>query len=387
GRDTSLFGRLGVTSSLFHGIWETSLQVAALRHDRHYTDPFSPDYPLGTFGDSGYRGQRESLDWANTVHLPDLGPVRQLNFTFGYQHLSDQARVTVNTLSGGFPYDQALSAHSDSDSGYAGLQGVLWRRLTVSAQGREEATTLGGDALTGRIGGVLALPEAYARLKASYGTAFLAPSLYDKYGVDSFGYQGNPNLRPEHSDGGDAGIELDLPFSKPIATISATYFWNRYQDLIQYVFAPVDTVVNIARARASGVELVLTLRPAPWATIYADYTYTDTRDETTGMRLLRRPLNAASLRADLRPLPRLTVAPELIYTGSFVDELVDDTGQSIGPGLARSGLIANLNVEYQLRPKITLFAWARNIGGSRFEPASGYQTPGASVLAGVRAGF
>ncbi len=234
---------------------------------------------------------------------------------------------------------------------------------------------------------MLAVPEAYTRLKASYGTAFLAPSLYDRYGVDSFGYQGNPNLRPERSDGGEAGVELDLPFAKPVATLSATYFENHFQDLIEYQFAPVDTVVNIARARASGVELVLTLHPAPWATVYADYTYTDTRDATTGARLLRRPLNAASLRADLRPRPSVTIAPELIYTGSFEDYLVGDTGQSTGPGLARSGLIANLNVEYQLRPKLTLFAWARNIGGSRFEPASGYQTPGASVLVGVRAGF
>lgn len=387
GRDTSLFGRFGVTSSLFSGRWETSLQLSALRHDRRYSDPFSPDYPTGSFGNSGYRGQRESLDWANTVHLPDLGPARQIAFTFGYQHLSDQARVNVDTLSFGSPFQQSLSAHADTDAGFAGLQAVFWNRLTVSAQGRQEATSLAGDALTGRIGAVLAVPEASGRLKASYGTAFRAPSLFDRYGVDSFGYQGNPNLRPERSEGWDAGIELDLPYAKPLASLSAAYFHNRFRDLIQFQFAPVETVVNIGRARASGVEIGLTLRPASWATVEATYTYTDTRDETTGARLLRRPLNAASLRAQIRPLPQLTIAPELVYTGAFLDFLVDDTGQSNGTGLARSGLIANLNVEYRVLPKLALFAWARNVGGSRFEPASGFQTPGASVLVGARAGF
>jgi vitamin B12 transporter len=387
GRDTSLFGRFGVTSSLFSGVWETSLQVGALRHDRRYSDPFSPAFPDGSFGNSGYRGQRESLDWANTVHLPDLGPVRQVAFTFGYQHLSDQARVDVDTVSFGFPFRQSLSAHADTDAGFAGLQAVFWNRLTVSAQGRQEATSLAGDALTGRIGAVLAVPEASGRLKASYGTAFRAPSLFDRYGVDSFNYKGNPNLRPESSTGWDAGIELDLPYAKPLASISATYFENHFHDLIQAQFVPVYTVVNIGRARASGVEIGLTLRPAKWVTVEATYTYTDTRDETTGARLLRRPLNAASLRAQIRPLPQLTIAPELLYTGSFFDFLVDDTGQSTSTGLTGSGLIANLNVEYRVLPKLTLFAWARNVGGSRFEPASGFQTPGASVLAGVRAGF
>ena len=387
GRDTSLFGRLGVTSTLFNGALETSLQLGALRHDRNYADPFSPAFPQGTFGDSRYRGERESFDWANTIHLPDLGPARQVDFTFGYEHLSDQASVNVNTPSGGFPYQQSLSAHADSDSGYAGLQALLWQRLTVSAQGREEATTLAGSALTGRVGAVFAVPEIWSRLKASYGTAFLAPSLYDRYGVDSYGYQGNPALRPERSQGMDAGVEVDLPFSKPVATVSATYFENWFRDLIEYQFAPVDTVVNVARARASGVELAVTLQPAPWASVTATYTYTDARDTGTGTLLLRRPLNAASVTAALHPVPALTIAPALIYTGSFLDFLVDNAGQSTNVGLSPSGLIANLNVEYRVRPGITLFAWALNIGNSRFEPASGFQTPGASVLAGVRAGF
>lgn len=391
GRDTSLFGRAGVTSRLFGGAWETSLQFGALRHDRRYTDPVSPDFPGGSFGDSGYRGQRESADWANTVHVPDLGPARQITVTFGYQHIADQARVNVDTISFGSSYQQALSAHSDSDAGFVGLQGVLWKRLTLSGQARQEATTLAGDALTGRVGAVLAVPEASGRIKASYGTAFRAPSLYDRYGVDNLGYQGNPNLRPERSTGWDAGVELDLPYAKPIATLSATYFENHFRDLIQYQYLPaemISTEVNVGRAVARGAELGLTVRPASWASVTATYTYTDTRDETTGARLLRRPLHAASLVAQVKPVPQLTIAPELIYTGPFLDYLVDDSGnQLFTPGRSGGGLIANLNVEYRVLPKLAVFAWVRNVGNSRFEPANGYQTPGASVLAGVRAGF
>ncbi len=388
-RDTTLYGRLGVTSVLLGGAWETSLQLGALRHDRRYTDLLAADAPDASSGTSRYGGRRESLDWQNTIHLGDHGLARQIDLTAGYQHLADQAHVSVDTLSGGFAFQQSLAAHADSDAGYVGLQTVLFRRLTLSAQAREEATSLAGDAFTWRAGGVFAIAEIGARLKASYGTAFRAPSLYDRYGVDSTGYVGNPHLRPERSTGLEAGAELDVPLAgrADFGTLGATYFENHFRDLIQFQFAPVETEVNVAHASASGVELTATVRPMSGVTLLAQYTYTDTRDDLTGARLLRRPLNAASLRATIKPWPKVEIAPEIIYTGAFTDFLVDDTGQGIGPGRARSGLIANLSATYQIAPKLALFAWGRNIGGSRFEPANGFQTPGASFLAGLRAGF
>ncbi len=387
GRDTSLFGRLGVTSSLFQGVWETSFQLGALRHDRHYTDPFSPDFPNGTFGDSGYRGERESLDWANTIHLPDLGPVTKITFTFGYQHLSDQARVNVDQASFGTPLPavglrprrhrrglrraarRVLEPAHGERPGAAGSD--LGRGRRADRADRRRARRAGGERtaqgqLRHGVPRALALRPLRRRQLRISGQPEPAPRAQHGLGR---GHRGGRALR-------EAGrLALRNLLREPVPRPDPGQF------------EPVDTVVNIGRARASGVELGLTLRPAPWATVEATYTYTDTRDETTGARLLRRPLNAASLRAQIRPVPQLTIAPELIYTGSFLDYLVDDTGQSTTTGLSRGGLIANLNVEYRVLPKLALFAWGRNIGGSRFEPASGYQTPGASFLAGVRAGF
>jgi hypothetical protein len=101
--------------------------------------------------------------------------------------------------------------------------------------------------------------------------------------------------------------------------------------------------------------------------------------------LLRRPLNAASLNVRANPVPQLTLAPELVWTGAFQDFLVDNEGESAGVGRTRGGLIANLTVTYDLAPKFQVFVSGRNLGNSHFEPASGFQTPGTSFLAGVRA--
>ena len=56
-------------------------------------------------------------------------------------------------------------------------------------------------------------------------------------------------------------------------------------------------------------------------------------------------------------------------------------------GRSRSGLIVNLNATWQATHVVELFAWGKNLGNSTFEPANGYQTPGASVLAGARLRF
>ncbi len=100
--------------------------------------------------------------------------------------------------------------------------------------------------------------------------------------------------------------------------------------------------------------------------------------------MLRRPQNVAAFDATLRPLPQLTIAPELLYTGAFQDFLIDNGGFSTTTGSTGQGLIANLTVSYQLTPKLAIYAHANNLFNSRFEPVNGFQAPGPSVWVGMR---
>ena len=386
GRDNQFYGRLGVTSALLDGRWQTSLTLGRLQADRRFT--VFPGLGDSGAGESKYNGARTDLQFNNTVTLPDVGPVSRAAVTFGYEHVADDARVRANSDFSGFLFSQSARASSNQDAGYAGLQGRLFERLTLTGNVRGETNTLTKDAITYRVGGAFAVPELLSTIKASYGTSFRAPSLFDRYGVDSFGYIGNPNLKPESSRGYEVGIVTDLPLFQPEQlSVAVTYFDNRITNLIQGVFAPVSTVINVARATTRGVESSLTVRPAEWIEATLTYTYTDTRDRGNGARLLRRPLNAASGVLRFKPLPGLTIAPEVVYTGEFRDFLVDDGGFGQGVGRAKSGVIGNLNVTYDVVKNITLYAYARNIGGSRFEPASGFATPGPSVLFGTKARF
>ena len=390
GNDDNISGRLALTRHMLDGAWDSTVSVARQQSDRRYKQPLETLDPNQTMSDSRYHGRRTEARWDNTLHLDNTGTASATALVFGASHAADSAHAGLDGDFGGYPYQSTIRASGTTDAGHVGAQTTLWQRLTVTGDVRGEEGRFGGSAVTWRLGAVYALPEMGARLKAAYGTAFRAPSLYDLFGVDSGGYVGNPALKPERSAGYEAGFALDAPGRKGLATLDVTYFNNRITNLIQIVFAPdflTSTSQNVARARAQGVEAGLTVRPAPWLEATMGYTRTETLDVATGKALLRRPRDQMSVSARLRPMEGLTLAPEVIYTSSFQDFLSDDNGIPLGVGRAHPGMIANLSASYAVTERISVFATGRNIGGSHFEPANGFQTPGPSVLAGIRGRF
>ncbi len=387
GTDSSLLGRIGAHSLLAGGVLETGLYLGRLQDDRRYFEAFNPADPNLATNDSRYHSYETDLQWNNTVHLGDLitaPSLSMLDLTFGYERTAQTAKVRINSASDGFPFAQSTSGSQTDNALHAGLQATLLSRLTVTGQVRQDYV-LNNQPTTWRLGAVFDATELRTRFKASYGTAFLAPSLFDRFGVDSTGYVGNPNLRPETAQGWEIGFSTTVPaWGFPDAvSFGATYFNEQIDDLIEEVFSPVITSVNVGSAHIQGVEATLSLHPARWLVLDGTYTYVYPENADTGARLLRRPQNTASLDARIIPLPRLTIVPQLLYTGAFQDFLTSDSGFSTAIGSSQQGLIANLTINYQLTPRIRLYTNATNLFASRFEPVNGYQTPGPSVIAGV----
>ncbi len=393
--DTNLFGKLGVKSELFAGLLTTEFFAARIQDDRHYTNLFDANDPNGATADDHYLGYRTDVQWNNIVHLPDAGVTSGSSVVFGVEYINDTAKERVNdgSVFDGFAstYTNSVDASQHAVSGHFGVQTTLYNRLALTGALREDSVSSFGHAFTGRFGGVLAVPEIFAHLKASYGTGFLAPSLYDLHGVDNYGYVGNPNLKAEHSNGYEAGAQFDLPAfgQADFASLSATYFNNRISNLIENVENAdftASTEENVDQARIDGVETELVLTPSSWLSADLNYTYTNARDATDDTQLLRRPESTGSATLTITPTPRISIVPEVRYVGRFYDYLYDDTGNSdYVPGLSEPGTIVDLSASYAVSNKLSLFVQGKNILGSKFEAVNGLQIPGASVLIGLRA--
>jgi vitamin B12 transporter len=383
-RDNDLFARTGVQSSLFNGAWNTGLSLSRDQEYRRYTNLLDADDPNQAEEDSRYLGQRTDVQWNNAIRLPDTAWTTAAALTAGYEHSTESAHERLNSIDAGFPYLAAVNATDHRDSGYLGVQTTLAQHAVLTGNIREQAVSGVGDAFTWRIGGSYVIPQLASHLKASYGTAFLAPSLFDRYGVDSYGYVGNPSLRPERSHGYEIGWTADVAYA---TAIDVTWFHTRVADLIETEFEPVYTSLNIAAARLQGVETTIHWHPKSWIGADATYTYTDARDVQTGQLLLRRPYDSASFTLTLNPTQAWSIVPQLTIAGGDRDSLVNNQGYPIGDGPHRGGAVLNLNAAYQLTKSLKLFAWGKNLADSHYEPASGYASPGPSFLAGVRASY
>ncbi|HQT66858.1 MAG: ligand-gated channel protein [Rhodospirillales bacterium 20-60-12] len=391
GYDSNLFARAGIASTLFSGRLTTELFAARVQDDRLYTNLLDAADPNQTSENGRYHGYRTDIQWNNTLHLPDAGPAQFSALLFGVEHIDDRAKQLLDLVSFGSLYLSTLDASQSETAGHIGLQSTLFDHLTLTGALRDDHVSSFGSALTYRIGAVLAVPAIDAHLKAAYGTGFHAPSLYDLYGIDNFGYVGNPALRAERSTGYEAGARFDLPaFGRPdLLSLSATYFDNDIKDLITYTTLPTfaSTEENIAQAKIHGVESELVLSPADWLHADITYTYTIARDAATRAALLRRPQNAGSLDLRVNPIPAFTIEPEIKFIGRFSDYLYGNDGYPTNIGYAKSGTIVDLTATYQISPRLSLFATGDNLLESRFEPVNGLQTPGQSFLFGVRGHF
>ena len=390
--DRNWMGFLRSATELFGGAWTTGFTLSASQDRRRYTN-----WPDGTdieMTDEYYRGRRERLAWDNTLRLPGFGSVTESSLVFGAG--SERESATSRTQSDGAygPYSARVDKTQQNGFAYIGTQHRLWDRLDITTALRQDAPDGFEGATTWRLGGVLALPEIASRLRSSVGTAYRAPSLYERYGASQSLYgnfRGNPNLQPENATAWEAGIETDI---SERLTVSALYFTSRIRNLITEN-TDFSSYENVAKARIKGGEFGINWRYSDDFSARAAWTVQETRDEEKNTPLARRPRNSASLSPRIAPkvdwvdVPnaRLIIAPEFIYVGPQWDYIYPDDAGWGSKGYNDAGFVFNMTASLPITQQITAFIEARNLGNRRYEPANGFVIPGRSAILGMRGVF
>ncbi|MFZ5450331.1 MAG: TonB-dependent receptor [Thermodesulfobacteriota bacterium] len=140
--------------------------------------------------------------------------------------------------------------------------------------------------------------------RASVGTAFRAPNIYELYGshrsTTGTIYKNNPSLKPETTFSWEIGATLK-PFKG--TTFTATYFENYVDDMIYRVTDTTDptgkTTIpqNAAKATIRGVELEITQKLWSWLEVFGNTTLLDAR-------INENPYNQASVGRKITMTPR-----------------------------------------------------------------------------------
>ena len=292
--------------------WQASYQV--VHNWRNYQNgPLGIGYQPTALNYSKYAG---TIQTANISATGQIAP--WLSLTGGYEferenyfdnldnHLPDPMRIIETTR-----------IAQDSNSGFFASQFTFFqRRLQVSASGRLQAFSLSAPslqyfgsenpyagihvnapkALTGDIS-LAYMVHADTKVRAHFGNAYRAPSLYERYGAGFyndfftgapvFTPYGDPRVAPDRFNSVDGGIDQYL-FNNRVK-VSGTFFYTRIVELITFNsngFNPVTDpfgrsygYFNGAGGISRGAEVSVEVRPVRTFSLNASYTFANSNTD------------------------------------------------------------------------------------------------------------
>ncbi len=259
--------------------------------------------------------------------------------------------------------------------GYAQL-GLAQGPLNINAGARIDDGPLFGSEVSLGADASFALSDN-ARLHASYGEGYRAPSLFQLFD----GFSGNPDLQPEDSANYDIGLEVGTRGG--MFVFDVTLFQRDIDNQIEFDNSTF-VYFNTESVRARGVEMEATLSPTDRLTVLAAYTILDTQLRSApnaGNEQGRRPDEALTLSVDwTAPFAGLNLGADVrAVSGSF------DRNANLTRLDAYE--LVTLRASVQVTDDIALFGRVENLLDDQYQTAAGFNTADRGVFAGVRAAF
>ncbi|MEW6331449.1 MAG: TonB-dependent receptor [Pseudomonadota bacterium] len=377
------FIRLEAKTTLLEERWKPVFGYSRSRQNRQ-TDN-NRQSSLGDDEHTRFLGESEKADFQNQIVLSNNNSA-----VLGYETKTDRMTAAGNSAFGSafgdFILTENTSVQERIESWYLQEQFTLADDFHGTVGVRSDNYDSFPGARTWRFTPLYAIPATATKLKASYGTGYRAPSLYERFGSTqtNFGtaYTGNPALKPEESRGWEIGVEQALKGGRLEPYF--TYYKNRITNLIKVVYLPSfdSTSVNIDNATTEGYETGISFHTSHDSTITAEYTRTRTQDQN-GQELLRRPRQMAHIQGKTRISPLSDVTLSLDYTGRRKD--VDRVS---GATIVTGGYtLAVIGASWQSSKNTRLHGRVENLFNKKYEPIDGFQGTGAGFFVGAEASF
>lgn len=335
------------------------------------TSKWSSDVQLGRSWDKShgymdyvrnsiYETRRDSLSWLNHLALFDHSIL-----TLGYDYQEDHLVTSVNFVQNE-RYNHGVFTQLQTEIEGHDLEASL----------RYDDNEQFGSEHTGNLAWGYSFENAM-RIRASYGTAFIAPSFNELFhpGFDSvFGSccSGNPDLKPEQTDTFEMGVDGSIESVE----WSVTWFRTRIEDLIVSE-SPTYVPENVSKARIQGLEFGVNTHFFEWA-IRSELTLISAKSrsgDTSGNRLINRPKQTLSVMMD-REFNRFSLGATVIAES---ESYVDQQNTVELPGYATLDIRAG----YLLTDELKLQAKVENIFEQEYELIQGYNQPELTYLVSI----
>jgi vitamin B12 transporter len=315
----------------------------------------------------------DSVDWQNNFQI-----AHNWQITAGIQ--ADNSNVNQFTSVNDFDFPPVMGMTTLENSlfnigGYAESQWQPVEGLNVLSSVRDDHYSDYSGAVSWRQGVSYRIAPTQTLVHASGSSSYTPPSLQDLYYP---GY-GNPNLKPESSLGWEVGVEQPLADGK--VTPSATYFHNSITDYIQddANFIPQ----NIGRATTEGAEIDIKAKPLDELALDLNYTYLTADNDTSDIRLVRRPRNSLNFTATWTPIDPLTLS----MGGSWVVGREDYDPVTFEQIEAPDYFVLRASATYRINKYVSIWVRGENLTDEHYQPVLGYPALGLGGYGGIKVSF
>lgn len=298
---------------------------------------------------SQFKTVNDQFSWQNTLATGEQGVL-----LLGVERLKQR-------VSGSTAFTQDARSSNSYFAGYTGDYGVH----QVQANLRQDRYSDFGTANSGLLGYGLKVSDSW-RIMANASAAFKAPTFNDMYYPLSYGYQGNPNLKPERAH----NLELGAHYSQSGLHLEASLYRNRIRDLIA-TNSSYSTMENLDEAVIEGMELVYGVQQNGLA-IENTLTLESPRNAKTGVQLSKRA----------QTLNTLTIA-RTFETGRVGGEWHSSGARIDGSNTLSAYSVVNLTAQWEFAPHLGLNARVDNLFNEDYMLAHGYNTLGRVFYVGL----
>lgn len=309
--------------------------------------------------------------------------------SYRYDELDNQ----VHQLTGGYQWLQeryhadnmANEVSRQTRAAVAEYRGEFYDRLFLTAGLRREWNSTFDDHTTWNVSADWKIAEQDIRLHSAVGNAVTKPTFIEQFGWGGT-FVGNPNLKPEKSFGWDIGIEKAF-FDRSLV-LDITYF---RQNLTNEISGSGNSVINNdGESHRQGIELSALIDLTNGFSASASYTYTDAQSQkaSTDPRLpaVRRPKHSGSLTAAyVFDEDRARIFTEVTLNGSMPDNYyIYPTNYTAKLG---GYTVVNIGGSYKVSDTVEVFGRIENLFDKNYTEVYGYNTPGITAFAGLKASF
>jgi vitamin B12 transporter len=339
------------------------------------------------------RGYRRSAEGRIAFFLPS-GATLTVGSAFEQEH--ENSSNGSGAVGGQTAETDSFDATRHNVAYYSELLGDLAERFSYTLSGRVDDNSEYDRFGTYRIGANAAILPAI-RIRASLSNAFNAPAFNQLH--PTLYTVGSPDLRPERIRSAEVGLATS--FHPELIRLSASYFTQRFSDLIQYVNGAAPTYkgsyANLTGATSNGYEAELELSPARSWRGSASYTVVNPRvtevdpayqgSSKVGDALIRRPSHSGSVVVSYARPSSVSFGASVSFIGKRADiDFAQFPSPHVTlPSYTKLDLSAELPLTGLRLGGLTLNARIENAFDKRYEDVLHFAAPGRTILLGARA--